>query len=386
MQIDLDGTDFGAVAAKGRSVTEVLPFVHLLEMWCDHTADRSAVGRAIGVASDILVDRAGIEACTTTNTVETFPGYRIGQYVGASVIKQDHIHLFRTVCFSWLTGTTDDGIVHGHFLTGSVSRQQRPEKGQVVNGWNDLFDADDHDMYLRPGTTQTGVALIFGDGYAARIGKDEIGAGHPDLRSRVFCSEINPGHLCQFFRRQVGRRIEFLCKKSGHILLALMHGGCYNMIWCLPIQLLDVFSQIRLHTFNADPLEIIIQMDLLCDHALTLDDRLAVMFPADLTDGSLRILRIFCPDDLTAALLEIPLELLQMYIQRLDRLPLRHFRLSAHEFHIDELLFANGHHRIILADVESDLTTMLEVGRLDRTLGHECLGCLSHICVFGGLT
>ena len=77
----------------------------------DHRADGSAIGGAIAVTTDILIDRAGVKAGATADTIKAFACFGVGEDICPAVVEQDQDHLIGAVGLAGLTGPSDDGIV-----------------------------------------------------------------------------------------------------------------------------------------------------------------------------------------------------------------------------------------------------------------------------------
>ena len=63
-----------------------------------------------------------------------------------------------------------------------------------------------------------------------------------------------------------------------------MHGGGNDMVGRFAIELLDIFTEVRLDALDPIFFEEVIQLDLFGDHAFALDDRAAGLFLADRVD------------------------------------------------------------------------------------------------------
>jgi hypothetical protein len=97
MQIDANRTSLRTSSAQRRCLRKVLPFGQTAEMRRDDRSDRSLIGSRVGMSADIAKDRANVQAGSTTNTMESVPLFHIGQQMGATIVEQDNVHLFRTI-------------------------------------------------------------------------------------------------------------------------------------------------------------------------------------------------------------------------------------------------------------------------------------------------
>src|SRR5215217_4437945 len=109
----------------------------------DHRTDGPAVSSAISMTADIFINRAGIQTRTAADTIKPFADFRFYIQIGAAIVQQDHIHFFRSVCFPWLAWAAENSIVNGYILPGTVSSQQRPKKGEIINRRQYFFNTDD---------------------------------------------------------------------------------------------------------------------------------------------------------------------------------------------------------------------------------------------------
>ena len=119
----------------------MLPFLQSPEMGCDHGADGSSISRAVAVTSDILEDRADIQAGTTPDAAQCVTLLGIGEQFCAAVIQQNNMHLFRSIGFAGLTRTCVHCVVAGHLLARSGSGEHRQKEGKIFQSREHLLDA-----------------------------------------------------------------------------------------------------------------------------------------------------------------------------------------------------------------------------------------------------
>src|SRR5574343_1991869 len=127
MQIDAHRTYFRTVPAKGRSVTQMFKIIHSPQMGRVHRSARAGISSFISMTTDILIYRTSIQTSTATDAIQTLARLCIGQNIRTSVIKQDDIHVFRSIGFTGLTRTTEYSIVNGDLLPCPIGSQQWPE-------------------------------------------------------------------------------------------------------------------------------------------------------------------------------------------------------------------------------------------------------------------
>src|SRR5262245_49321091 len=97
------------------------------------------------------------------------------------------------------------------------------------------------------------------------------------------------------------------------------------MIGWLAIELLYIFSQVCLHALYALLFEKVVELYLLCHHALALDHCFAVLLYANLLYLFQRLLAVFRPYHFSAAFGKSRFECFEMSIEGLDCTPFKVF-------------------------------------------------------------
>ena len=119
-------------------------------------ADRAGVDRPVGMATDPLVDRAGVEAGGAADAAQRLSGELVGQRAGAAVVEEHDVHLLRPVTGGHARPRRGVGV---HPLPGRGPRQQLEEDVEVGPGGHDLLDADHGHEHLGQGEAHPPVAL-----------------------------------------------------------------------------------------------------------------------------------------------------------------------------------------------------------------------------------
>ena len=101
VQLNMDRAYRCASATQRTGITQVAKFFLSFEVWVQGGSDGATVRRIVGMSPDGLVDRADIQAGATADAVQGFALPGIGQHIGATIIQQYHIHLFRSICFTF---------------------------------------------------------------------------------------------------------------------------------------------------------------------------------------------------------------------------------------------------------------------------------------------
>src|SRR5688500_2629313 len=111
-------------------------------------------------------------------------------------------------------------------------------------------------------------------------------------------------------------------KQSRNILPAFMQGRCNYMVGRLTVQLLNIFSEIRLDHLNIMLTQKLIEMDLFGHHGFTFHDGTSLSggaYAQNLVQG---LLRVFRPDNTASVLREPGFKLREIFIQVFKSLPL----------------------------------------------------------------
>ncbi len=109
-------------------------------------------------------------------------------------------------------------------------------------------------------------------------------------------------------------------------------------------------------------------MNLFGNHALALNQGLALFFATDAPNGIERLLGIFGPDHFGAPASNGGLEKLELLIERGDCFPFSILGSFTGQLQVHELLLTLWYDGIVLANVEIDLATVFPIGGLDGTL------------------
>ena len=78
----------------------MFPVLQSAQVRRDDRADRALVSCAVGVAADVLENRADIEARAATDAVERVALFGVGEQFRAAVVEQDDVKLLRAVDFA----------------------------------------------------------------------------------------------------------------------------------------------------------------------------------------------------------------------------------------------------------------------------------------------
>src|ERR671913_2536075 len=101
MKRDTNRTGLPTRPAEARSVGQIFRFVVALEQWRYDGPDRTGVGRSVGVAASLPVDRADVQAGAAADAVQRLLELRAEQF-GASVVHEDEMQLLGAVEFAYL--------------------------------------------------------------------------------------------------------------------------------------------------------------------------------------------------------------------------------------------------------------------------------------------
>jgi len=91
--VDVDRAVVHAGSAEGLPQAEVLGPVDARQKRGHHRPDGSGVGKPVCVASDLAVDRAGVQAGRAADAAEHLAELRVGQNPAAAVVYDDQVKL-----------------------------------------------------------------------------------------------------------------------------------------------------------------------------------------------------------------------------------------------------------------------------------------------------
>src|SRR5580658_4585735 len=102
MEVDADRARFRAGAAKRGGRGKVFPILETAQMGRNDRANRTLIGRAVGVPADVSENRAHIQARAAADAVERVALFGVGQKFRAAIVEQDNMKLFRAVALARL--------------------------------------------------------------------------------------------------------------------------------------------------------------------------------------------------------------------------------------------------------------------------------------------
>ena len=97
MEIDFHRARARAGAAERRRVREVLPILQAAQVRRDDGADRPLIRRAVGVAADVLENRADVQTRAAADAMERVALLGIGEEARAVIVEQDDVKFLRPV-------------------------------------------------------------------------------------------------------------------------------------------------------------------------------------------------------------------------------------------------------------------------------------------------
>ena len=115
---DINGADFVAGTAEGGCLGEIGEFGDAVAKKDrrKHGTNGATVGRAIGVARRLAIDRANVLTGTAADAAENFAALRF-QYFRATIVHEHHVHVSGARGLAGRLGTFDKFRVNGELLT-----------------------------------------------------------------------------------------------------------------------------------------------------------------------------------------------------------------------------------------------------------------------------
>ena len=111
----------------------MLELVQAAQVGGDYGSDGARIGGSVGMATDVLVHRAGIETGSASNAIQGLALLFFGEQFRAPVVDQNHVHGFRAVRFTGLAVTGQNAVVHRDPLAGAKRGQQGPKVPQIFH-------------------------------------------------------------------------------------------------------------------------------------------------------------------------------------------------------------------------------------------------------------
>lgn len=276
-----------------------------------HRAHRPAIDPAIGVAADALVDRAVVVAGAAADAAQHRLQRRAEQR-GAAVVEQHHVVFLRPVGVGGAARPGRERGVDRLFLAGGRARQHAEQRGGVLQRRHHLLDRRQHDMGLGQRLGQVAVTLVGDDDGGAGLGDQEIGAGDADVGGEEALAQ-DAARLRQHGRRlvevAVARQVAVGAAKIGLDLGSRQVNRRRDDVrGHLAAQLDDVFAEVGLDRGDAVGLQVLVEPDLLGDHALALGRGLGAELLADVEHDGAGVLGGGRPVDVAAGLHHLVLE------------------------------------------------------------------------------
>ena len=288
--------------------------------------------------------------------------FRIREQPGPAVVEQDHVEFLRSIRLAGLTRSADERIISRQRLAGAAGREQRPQQREIFELRNQFLDADDGDVNFRERETETGIPFILGDGDHAGIRHGEVRAGNAHLGGEKGLPEFLPGDHRQLLRagcRRYGERLR-------DVGFGQMHDRRDDVVGRLAPELADVFAEVGLDWLNAGLFESVVEMDLLGRHRFRFDGALHAAAVRQFDDVPARVCGGLGPEDLAAVLDDFALELFEIFVEVIDRLPLDLRGVGPGILPVAEPRLAFGDRDVVGADGFLDDAAMAEVTGLLR--------------------
>src|SRR5918997_1347582 len=175
------GARLPARAAKRGGEGQILGLLGSLQQGCDDGADRTGVGRAVGVAAGLAVDGADVQAGAAADAVEGL--LELGpEELRAAVVHQDQVKLLCPVELTLAAGPGDEVGVDGELLAGPAPPEKPDEDREVLEARDHLLYPHHDDVHRRDAGDEPGVALVGDRRYGPGLGHPEVRARYADVR------------------------------------------------------------------------------------------------------------------------------------------------------------------------------------------------------------
>src|SRR5918994_933354 len=138
------------------------------------------MGGAVGVTAGLAVDGADVQAGPAADAVEGLLELR-AQELGAAVVQEDQVHLFRSVELALSARSGDEIGVDGDLLPRPAPRQELDEDREVREAWDQLLYPHHDNVDRWDARDQPGVALVCDGHDRPRLSHPEVRPRHPDV-------------------------------------------------------------------------------------------------------------------------------------------------------------------------------------------------------------
>ena len=339
--VDLDRACLAAGAAQRAGARQVLGGVQAGEQRCQHGADGAGIHPAVGVAADVLVDRADVEAGAAAQAIKRL-AVVAAEDIRAPVVHDDHVQFLGAVEVVRPPRSGNHGDVAGYLLAGGAVGQHLQHHRQVVEPRDDLLHAHQRHVHARQGGRQPPVALVGHQDDGAGIGDGEVDARDAHVGAQELLAQGAAGdlrHVAQFFRVRVA---EFVVQQRRDLLAGLVDGGRDDVRRRFLGELDDVFAEVGFQHLVPQFFQVRVEMNLLGGHRLALDDDLGLGLLGNAGDDVARLGGVVRPMHTGAEPVEVVGELLQIGVKPGNRPLLDGARLGTQRLRVAERL--HGRH------------------------------------------
>ena len=300
-QRDVDGADLLArIALNAERVGQVGRVEPMVERRQDQT-DRSVVDVAELVAAHRHERWACVGTSAAPDACQGVAKDRVVEHLLAAVVEDHTVHLARPVHADgqglldvgrarW---TGDPVDVAGHDLAGAAARQHAQHRNRVVQRCHQLVDAEQRDVDRRQCRREVSVAFVGDQHDGACLGDGHVRAG--DAYRRI--DELLAERIARVLLDRLDRR---LCAEHlGGVFFGQVDRRRYEMRRMGVRELHHPLAEVGLDNFDAESLEVRVELDLLARHRLDLGHhhassgrQTAARVPAELTDDIARLRRV----------------------------------------------------------------------------------------------
>ena len=290
--------------------------VHLLKLRREDGADGAGVHAAIGMASGLTVDGAGVLAGGATNAVEGLSGFAVCEDFGAGVVHQDDMEILRAI--AWMDAGPD-GVVRVHALAGGGAWEELQHDFEVLKAGQDLIDAGDGDQGVRQGEAHAAVAFAFDDADAAGFGDEEVCAADAGFDAQKFFAQEEARGVGEIFGAiaKVGE-MHLALKYLANLLAVFMQGGDHDVGGAVVAELDDELGEIGLVGMNSLLFESWVEGDLFGGHRFNLDDFVGARGLDEVKDDGAGFGCVLCPMHDSAGACAVGFKLLQVDVEILQ--------------------------------------------------------------------
>ena len=141
------------------------------------------------MTANMAICRAGIHTGSAANTAQHIPKFR-GQHLGASVINNNQMKLFRAINVSCFARSCQPGVVSRQTCTNGTARQHGDQYIYLGKRGGDTLHTHHRNVRFRQRGTHSRITFISHQTYRTGFCHREITAGNTDFSTEEIFADL----------------------------------------------------------------------------------------------------------------------------------------------------------------------------------------------------